>query len=197
MCQVVLIRPGATIYDEQNRVQGILDVPLSERGHHDAARMADCLARTLGRPVLAALYCGPEENVVRTAEMVGNALGIRARRLDEFRNLDHGLWQGLQINEIKRRNTKLFRQWMENPETICPPQGETMESAMERIRAAFKPLIRRHQGHAIGLVVGQPMAGLVACYLRGEQRLHFDEQQPQCGFEVIDVPGALPRNGAL
>ena len=26
---VVLIRPGATVYDEQNRVQGVLDVPLS------------------------------------------------------------------------------------------------------------------------------------------------------------------------
>ena len=30
MTQVVLIRPGATVYDEQNRVQGILDIPLSD-----------------------------------------------------------------------------------------------------------------------------------------------------------------------
>ena len=32
MTQVVLIRSGATVYDEQNRVQGVLDVPLSEGG---------------------------------------------------------------------------------------------------------------------------------------------------------------------
>ena len=36
MTQVVLIRPGATVYDEQNRVQGILDIPLSERGRAEA-----------------------------------------------------------------------------------------------------------------------------------------------------------------
>ena len=37
MTQVVLIRPGATVYDEQNRVQGVLDVPLSDRGWSEVA----------------------------------------------------------------------------------------------------------------------------------------------------------------
>jgi broad specificity phosphatase PhoE len=110
MCQVVLIRPGATIYDEQNRVQGVLDIPLSERGQGEVARMAQKLVRSQDGSSLSALYCGPGENVVRTAEIVGKALGIRPKRIDEFRNLDQGLWQGLQINEIRRRNTKLFRQ---------------------------------------------------------------------------------------
>jgi broad specificity phosphatase PhoE len=195
MCQVVLIRPGATIYDEQNRVQGILDIPLSERGRTEAARMAQSLARTLSGSVLASLYCGPGENVIRTAEIVGKALGIRARQIDEFRNLDQGLWQGLQIDEIKRRNTKLFRQWIDDPETICPPQGETVEDAMERIKIAFKPLIRRHHDQAIGLVVAQPIAGMVGCYLRCEPRVHLDENAPHCGFELIQVPPALLRNG--
>ena len=40
MTQVVLIRPGATVYDEQNRVQGILDIPLSARGRLAAAAMS-------------------------------------------------------------------------------------------------------------------------------------------------------------
>ena len=30
MVQVLLIRPGATEYDQQGRVQGILDVPLAQ-----------------------------------------------------------------------------------------------------------------------------------------------------------------------
>jgi broad specificity phosphatase PhoE len=195
MCQVLLIRPGATIYDEQNRVQGVLDIPLSERGRHEVARMVQSLTQSLNDSALSALYCGPGENVIRTAEIVGKALGIRARRIDEFRNLDHGLWQGLQIEEIRRRNTKLFRQWMEEPATICPPQGETVADAMERIKAAFKPLIRRHQRDAIGLVVGQPMAGIIGSYLRGEPRVYLEEHAPSCGFERIQLPPVLLRNG--
>ena len=77
---------------------------------------------------LLALYCGPGESVVRTAEAVGRALGLRPKRLDDLRNLDQGLWQGLQIDEIKRRNMRVFRQWVDDPLTICPPMGETVEA---------------------------------------------------------------------
>jgi broad specificity phosphatase PhoE len=195
MSQVILIRPGATLYDEQNRVQGVLDIPLSERGRGEVARMAQALAQTLGSSSLSALYCGPGENVIRTAEIVGKVLGIRPKRINEFRNLDQGLWQGLQIDEIKRRNTRLFRQWIEDPATICPPQGETVERAMERIKTAFRPLLRRHQNEAIGLVVGEPLARLVGCYLRCEPHVHLDEQWSCCEFEWIKIAPDLLRNG--
>ncbi len=197
MSQVILIRPGATLYDEQNRVQGVLDIPLSESGHDEVVQMAQELSQCLGESPLAALYCGPGENVIRTAEIVGKILGIRPKRINEFRNLDQGLWQGLQIDEIKRRNTKLFRQWIDDPATICPPLGETVERAMERIKTAFRPLLRRHQEEAIGLVVGEPLARLVACYLRCEPRVQLDEQWSCCEFEWIQIAPVLLRNGTV
>jgi len=119
MTQVVLIRPGATVYDEQNRVQGVLDIPLSERGQTEVVHLAERLADV----ELSALYCGPGESVVRTAETVGRAVNLRPKRVDELRNLDHGLWQGLQLHEIRRRNLKVFRQWLDDPLTVCPPGG--------------------------------------------------------------------------
>jgi broad specificity phosphatase PhoE len=195
MCEVVLIRPGATSYDEQNRVQGVLDIPLSERGQGEVSLMAQTLAGSLTSSPLAALYCGPCENVIRTAEMIGKALGLRPKRIDDFRNLDQGLWQGLQIDEIKRRNPKVFRQWIADPATICPPQGETVDSAMERIRAAFRPLLRRHHDEAIGLVVGEPLAKMVACYLKCEPRVHLDQRWSCGGFECIKIAPVLLRNG--
>jgi broad specificity phosphatase PhoE len=197
LAQVLLIRPGATLYDEQNRVQGVLDIPLSERGKAEAARLAEFLAETQETSEVAALYCGPGENVVRTAEIIGKALGLRPKRIDELRNLDQGLWQGLQVDEIKRRNTKLFRQWIEDPRTICPPQGETVEDALERVKAAFKPLVRRHQdGEEFALVVGEPLASLVSCLLKRAPRPQLDDQLPCCGWERIDIPRDFLTNGS-
>ncbi len=194
--QMTLIRPGATLYDEQNRVQGILDIPLSDRGRAEVARLAESLAATQDSAPLSALYCGPGESVIRTAEIVGKALGLRPRRIDELRNLDQGLWQGLQIDEIKRRNTKLFRQWIEDPRTICPPQGETVADAIDRIKAAFKPLVRRHQdGDSFGLVVGDPLARLIPCILKRGARPQLDERAPCCGFERIEIPPDWLANG--
>jgi broad specificity phosphatase PhoE len=195
MTQVVLIRPGATVYDEQNRVQGVLDIPLSDRGHAEVAELADSLPRRLAGVELAALYCGPGQSTVRTAEIVGKSLGLRPRRLDDLRNLDQGLWQGLQIDEIKRRNVKVFRQWIDDPLTVCPPQGETVESALERIKTALRPLIRRHLGAAIGLVVGEPLAQLIAGYLRRDPRVQLDDHVPTGGFERIEITPELERNG--
>ena len=65
MVQVTLIRPGATLYDEQNRVQGVLDIPLSDRGRAEVARLAESLAAAQGNAPLSALYCGPGESVIR------------------------------------------------------------------------------------------------------------------------------------
>jgi broad specificity phosphatase PhoE len=195
MAQVILIRPGTTLYDEQNRVQGILDIPLSERGCAEAARLAECLAESDSGSALAALYCGPGESVIRTAEILGKVLGLRPRRVDDLRNLDQGLWQGLQIEEIKRRNSKLFRQWIEDPRTVCPPHGETVEDAMVRVKAALKPLFRRHLDEIFGLVAGEPLARLISCLLRKASRPQLDEQLPCCGFERIEIPPELLTNG--
>jgi broad specificity phosphatase PhoE len=195
MTQVVLFRPGATVYDEQNRVQGVLDVPLSERGRAEVAQLAAALPETLQGVELTALYCGPGESVIRTAEAVGRALGLRPRRVDELRNLDQGLWQGLQLDEIRRRNNRVFRQWLDDPLTVCPPMGESVEDALERIRAALKPLIKRHQDEAIGLVVGEPLAQLVACHLRRDPRVQLDDDVPTGGFECIVVTPDVRRNG--
>lgn len=195
MTQVVLIRPGATVYDEQNRVQGILDIPLSERGRAEVAQLAERLAEPRAGFALTALYCGPGESVVRTAEAVGKALGLRPKRIDDLRNLDQGLWQGLQLDEIKRRNLRVFRQWLDDPVTICPPQGETIENALERIKQALRPLVRRHHDEAIGLVVGDPIAQLIACHLRRDPRVQLEDRVPTGGFERIEIAPEPGRNG--
>ncbi len=105
------------------------------------------------------------------------------------------MWQGLQIGEIKRRNAKVFRQWIDDPATICPPQGETVHCAMERIKTAFRPLLRRHHDEAIGLVVAEPLARMIACYLKSEPLVQLDDLKSTTEFEMIEIAPFFLRNG--
>ena len=188
---VVLIRPGATLYDEQLRVQGTLDLPLSQRGRDEVQTLSQSLV-----PVeMAALYHGPGESLQATAEAIGQAAGLRPRCLEELCNLDQGLWQGLQLEEIKRRNLKLFRQWLEDPLTICPPQGETVEDASARVKQALKPLWKRHRDQRIGIIVGEPLAQIVLAYLRGAARPQLEDLLDTGSYEMIDVAPEIMRNG--
>ncbi len=189
--QVLLIHAGATAYDDENRVQGVLSIPLSERGKAEVARLSE----QLDTLELTALYYGPGEHVQQTADVLGRSLGLRPRRIAELSNLDQGLWQGLQTEEIKRRNPKLFRQWLDEPRTVCPPMGETIEAALERVRSALRPVIRRHRQEMIGLVVPDPIAQIIAAYLRKAPRLQLEEISVTGEMETIEVAPELIRNG--
>jgi broad specificity phosphatase PhoE len=189
--RLALVRAGSTSYDEQNRVQGVLDVPLSERGRDECRRLAEALEEV----DFDALYCGPGASVEETAEILGRALSLRPRRIDELHNLDQGLWQGLQYEEIRKRNLRLFRQWLEDPQTICPPQGETVQQAHDRLRESLRPVLRRHRNQTIALVVAEPLAQIVAALLRGDGELTLDDQPRTACVEWIDDPHPPGMNG--
>jgi broad specificity phosphatase PhoE len=192
--QVILVRPGSTLYDEELRVQGILDLPLCERGIEEASLMARELI-SLG---LSAIYSGPSQNATQTANLIAESSGLKPRMLEELRNLNQGLWQALQFEEIRRRNSKVFRQWLEDPRTVCPPQGETIEEAIERIRPVFRSLLKRHKAQVIALVVAEPMAKVMAAYLQGLNQFHFDDMVRTGYYEsIVPVPSPERRSFLL
>ena len=47
----------------------------------------------------------------------------------------------------------------------------------------------------MGLVVGEPLAQLIAGYLRRDPRVQLDDDVPTGGFERIDVAPEVHKNG--
>lgn len=196
MSTVVLIRPGSTDYDEQQRIQGSLDLPLNERG----LEQVDDVVEQLRDLPLEAIYTGPNEPSVSTARAIGSQLGIRVKEVDELRNLNQGLWEGLQLDDVRRKYPKVFKQWEDAPESICPPQGETFVQALERVRDALqKPLKRKH---VFAVVASEPMATLIRSVVLGNKP---ECPGPLCGcaegkqVELVETNGSdaavTPLNG--
>lgn len=161
MVRIVLIRPGATEYVQQGRIQGVLEVPLNEEGASEAARISGELAE-MG---IEALYAADSEHVLQTANAIASALGVKLKQLEGLRNLDHGLWQGMLVEEVKRKQPKVYRQWQDQPESVCPPGGEMLSDAQERVRMVMTKVLKKHKGGVVGVVVPEPLASLVRAYL--------------------------------
>ena len=195
MNTLILIRPGATPFDDERRIVGALDVPLSDRGLAEASDLAARLSAVEETCRVAAIYCGPSECACRTAEIIGRAIGLRPKRLDGLRNLDQGLWQGLPRDEVRRRYQKNFKQWLDEPCTVCPPLGENVDEALARVRAALRPILKRHTREPIALVVAEPLAGLVACELSGRPMRALDDESAGAALERIEIHPDYLRNG--
>lgn len=191
MLQIVLIRPGATDYDEQGRILGTLDIPLSEQGTREIQRVIEEV-----RPLkISTVYCGPCQSALQSATAIADALDVKLKKIDNLRNIDHGLWQGMLIDDVKRKQPKVYRQWQEQPGIICPPQGEMLGGVQERVHAVLAKILKKHKEGTIALVVPDPLAGVVQGAISKREIGDFWKTKSDCGkWEVIagEPQGAVP-----
>jgi len=178
-----VIRPGDTDYDHQDRVQGSLDLPLNARG----SAQVDLMADELRAVELDVIYASPTEPALTTARRLGEELDVPVKVLDRMQNLDMGLWQGLSYGEIRQKQPRVYRQWEDAPESVCPPLGEPLAEAHERVARALRKPLRR--GGTYAVIASEPLATLVGSVLRGER------PQLSCPHAYFDHHSRIERIG--
>ncbi len=184
MLRIVLAHPGATDFDDQGRIKGNLDIPLSPSGIHQV----DQSAVELQDSGISVVYCGPGMANEGTASMIAKEAGARVKKIDAFVNLDHGLWHGKLVDEVKVNQPKVYRQWQENPEAVCPPGGETLESARQRITPVLARILRKHRQGVIAIVAPEPLMSLVRTFVsEGELGDLWAASSEHGGYEVVEA----------
>jgi len=185
MFRILLIRPGTTEFDQQRRIQGTLDIPLSETGR----REVDEAIEKLRDQSLDAIYTCPCQSARQTAEALGSALSMKPKTLDKLQNLNQGLWQGMLVDDVKKKQPKVYRQWQDQPETVCPPEGETLSTAKDRVQAVVAKLMKKHKSEGVvAIVVPEPLASVVLNVLRHDELGDlWQRKQEAASWDVLDV----------
>ena len=186
MCQMLVVRPGATALDEQERMKGSLDIPLSEVGKQQVLKAVDQIAQF----PISAIYCGPCESAVDTAKIWAEKAKCKLKICPWLKNLNHGLWEGKCIEEIKRQQPKLYRQVQENPNLFNPPEGESLAEAQQRVGRQLQKLQKKHASEVIAVVIPEPLATLIATQLKSSTIDDFWKSECDTGtWELIDPSG--------
>ena len=200
MLEVLLIRPGATTFDEDGRIKGSLDIPLSPQG----IQQAEAAAKSLAGMKIDCLYAAPCESAQDTARYIARRTGWKQKNLECLLNVDHGLWQGKLVEEVRRLQPRVYRQFQEHPESVCPPGGETLSAASARVEHVLAKLKRKHEGHRIGIVVPEPMASIVRCHFLGGTIEDMWKSETDAGtwdllvVDPVPAPHLVPnRSGAV
>ncbi|WP_437226398.1 histidine phosphatase family protein [Planctomicrobium sp. SH661] len=179
-----VVRPGETDFDVQDRIQGALDLPMNACG----IAQVEKLVSPLRDADLDLIYTSPSEPSLSAARKLGQELDLPVKVLDGLANSNLGLWQGLSRSEIRQKQSRVFRQWEDAPESVCPPCGELPEELTERVERALKKPVRR--GGSFAIVVSEPVASLVVRLLSGATQAPAGaETRPGtcCRVELLDA----------
>lgn len=171
--RVVLIRAGSTEFDDQGRILGSLDLPLSEKGRAEAQALAEQLD-SLG---IETVISASTQASCETATAIAERNKLKAKVEPKFTNLDCGLWHGRGIEELRETQPSLFKQWKESPETVCPPEGETVSEVKSRIEAVVKRILRKHKKGVLAIVAPEPLLGII----------HQEIQTPVDGEAITQI----------
>lgn len=150
---VYLARHGRTEWNVAGRRQGRLDSPLTPLGLRQAHRNADLLSSHQ----IDAIFTSPLGRARRTAEIVGETLGLPAQVLDELAEVAHGAWSGLTSAEIDAGWPGQRAAREQDKYTFRFPEGESYADADVRAARALAEVAR--SGVRRPLLVSHEMVG--------------------------------------
>jgi broad specificity phosphatase PhoE len=108
-----------------------------------------------------AVYAGPEQAAVRTAE----ALGLTPVVEPALRDREYGEWTGRGLEELLAADPTRVSAWLERPHT-APPGGETENDVLTRVADWLADLGERYGGRrTVAAVVHPAVVRAVVLYV--------------------------------
>jgi probable phosphoglycerate mutase len=188
--RLILVRHGESTWNAEERLQGQLDPPLSDRGREQARALAGIAD---GLPP-ERIVCSDLTRARETAEL----LGLHPGRYDErWREIDIGEWGGRTAAEIDAQGDELTN-WRGG--TRRAPDGESWPDFQTRVAGAADELVAA--GGSWTVVTHGGCIRAVTAHFTGASALRFGSP-PNASATVFElgrrprllVYGALPDGG--
>jgi broad specificity phosphatase PhoE len=173
MTRIILVRHGQTEWNVGagcgERFRGRVDLSLDDTGLAQAQAVAERLA---DHPIVA-VYSSPLKRAVETAHPTAQQLGLPVQPLPGIIDVNYGDWQGLSHPEVATSYPDLYPRWLETPQRVRFPHGESLRQVRLRGMAALKEVAARHEGQVILLVAHQVVNKVLVCAMLGLNNSHF------------------------
>jgi probable phosphoglycerate mutase len=129
MKAIYLIRHGETQANRDGIFRGRGEVPLSANG----LKQAEELRAYFTALEVQRVFSSPLRRAAQTAAVCFPGRAIELHEL--VNNLDLGRWAGRKKKEIAVEEPELWRRWLEEPERMSFPGGESLAAVKARARA--------------------------------------------------------------
>lgn len=157
--KVFFVRHGETAHNAQGIFQGYEPVPLSARGRHQAALVAERLLSV--QPQV--LYSSDIWRAQETATIIGQRMGLPVQPCAGLREWHVGTWAGKPAAEYQAHLQALGA----HPVTYVPEGGESQLQTQTRMVAQMHALAEQHVNDTIVCVSHGKVIDLLARHILG------------------------------
>lgn len=126
--ELILIRHGETLWNQEGRVQGFSDIDLSDAGHHQARQ----LALSLKDHPIHAIYSSPLIRAQKTARIINQYHNAPIYIESGLMEMDQGDFEGLSFQELMACEKAFLQKWIADPASVQMPNGESFMALQSR-----------------------------------------------------------------
>ena len=160
---VLLVRHGQTDSNITGFYMGWSSEDLNETGYTQARHLSSRLAHL---PVTS-IYTSPLRRAYTTAAILAGPHKLEPTVLDDLTEIRFGDWQGLHMNEIKRRWPELWQQSRIDPSDLTMPNGESLNEVTERAIRAFNKIIGDNRDKQVIVVTHDALIRILIAHVLG------------------------------
>ena len=139
--KLYITRHGQTQWNEEDRIQGSMDSPLTEKG----IAAAECLREELLPISLDRIYSSDQGRARKTAEIMGQGRGIPIETTPLLRELPLGPWEGRLFEEVKQAEGEDFTRYFSHPEEHHLEGIEDFHGLFRRVKEFLDLLVARDE----------------------------------------------------
>ncbi|OGR51836.1 MAG: hypothetical protein A3I11_08000 [Elusimicrobia bacterium RIFCSPLOWO2_02_FULL_39_32] len=161
---------------------GSIDAPLSKKGERQAKKVGEFF-KTIP---LEVCYFSDLKRTSQTCQEIkehknGSTLFIKTPAL---REISFGAWEGHTFQEISKEWPKLYKNWIQSPQTTQIPKGEPFPKFEKRIKI-FSKILQKNSSKEIAIVAHGGTLALLTILLLKKSMKEFWKWAPECASITI------------
>ena len=163
MTRIIFVRHGETDWNVTHRYQGQTDIPLNDKGKHQA----ELVAKRLASEEIAAVYASDLTRAIYTAKAIAQEHQLDVISMAEFREISFGEWEGSSFSSLDIGARGQIDKIFTDPANIEVPGGENFQQVQKRAVSGIEKLIDKHPDETVVVVSHGAAIRTILCHALG------------------------------
>jgi len=157
--KLIIVRHAEAVGNKIREFHGWTDEGITEKGKLQASIAAERLKNIH----VDVIYSSSMKRTMETAGYIAEAKNLPIIPVDDLKEINGGLWEGMTWRELARKYPDEYDIWENKPHLLQMPEGESMEGFQQRVVSAVMRILEKEAGKNILIVTHGTVIRVLLC----------------------------------